>query len=262
MRAATLSALADRLDPPQPPSAVDLMMAAGMTPDPWQQEVLTSSSPMLLLCCRQSGKSTTTAALALNVAVSEPGALVLLLSPSQRQSGELFKKVLAFMRSQPKPVALQGESALSLSLANGSRIVALPGAEGTVRGFSGVRLLVIDEAARVDDGLYRAVRPMLAVSGGRLIAMSTPRGMRGWFHQEWTQGGDAWRRIKVTADECPRISPEFLEQERASLGDWWFRQEYGCDFVDNASQFFTTDEVEAALSDEIEPLFPIGGGRP
>jgi len=238
------------------------MMAAGMTPDPWQSEVLTSFDPMLLLCCRQSGKSTTTAALALHVATTNPGALVLLLSPSQRQSGELFKKVLTTLRAQPQPIAIESESALSLGLASGSRIVALPGVEGTVRGFSGVRLLVIDEAARVDDALYRSVRPMLAVSGGRLIAMSTPWGQRGWFHQEWTQGGDPWKRIKVTASECPRISPEFLAQEQASLGDWWFRQEYGCDFVDNASQFFTTDEVEAALSAEIEPLFPIGGGRP
>jgi hypothetical protein len=217
---------------------------------------------MLLLCCRQSGKSTTTAALALHVAVTDPGALVLLLSPSQRQSGELFRKVQTTLRAQPQPIDVVSEQTLSLALANGSRVVALPGAEGTVRGFSGVRLLVIDEAARVDDALYRSVRPMLAVSGGRLIAMTTPWGKRGWFHEEWSQGGKAWRRVKVTAAECPRISPKFLDQERASLGDWWFRQEYLCEFVDATSQFFSTEDVERALSHEIEPLFPIGGGRP
>ena len=71
-----------------------------------------------------------------------------------------------------------------LEFANGSRVLSLPGTERTVRGFSEVSLLVIDEAARVDDGLYYAVRPMLAVSGGRLVALSTPYGKRGWFHDE------------------------------------------------------------------------------
>ena len=62
----------------------------------------------------------------------------------------------------------------------------LPGQEKTIRGFSGVTLIIEDEASRVDDTLYRAVRPMLAVSGGRLILMSTPYGQTGHFFEEWT----------------------------------------------------------------------------
>ncbi len=41
--------------------------------------------------------------------------------------------------------------------------------------------LKIDEAARVSDELYRAVRPMLATSGGRIVLLSTPFGKRGFF---------------------------------------------------------------------------------
>ena len=67
-----------------------------------------------------------------------------------------------------------------LKLANGSRILCLPGKEETVRCFS-PSLLIIDEASRVPDDLYRSVRPMLAVSKGRLIALSTYFGQRGWF---------------------------------------------------------------------------------
>ena len=103
------------------------------------------------------------------------------------------------------------------SFKNGSRIVALPGTEETVRGFSGVRLLVVDEAARVDDPLYFSIRPMLAVSGGRMVCLTTPFGKRGFFYEEWT-GDGPWDRIKVTARECPRISEKFLEEERASRG--------------------------------------------
>src|ERR1700688_2334143 len=84
----------------------------------------------------------------------------------------------------------QAESSLRIELGNGSRIIALPGLENTIRGFAGVKLLVIDEASRVADDLYRAVRPMLAVSNGRMICLTTPWGKRGFFHDVWTGGGE------------------------------------------------------------------------
>ena len=67
-------------------------------PDPWQARLLRSRAPWILLnCCRQSGKSTTTAALALHTAIYDPG-LILLVSPSLRQSKELFAKVAGFLK--------------------------------------------------------------------------------------------------------------------------------------------------------------------
>ena len=63
-----------------------------------------------------------------------------------------------------------GDNAISLQLPNGSRIVGLPGKEATVRGFSAVSLLLIDEAARVEDAMYKALRPMLAVGGWGFVA--------------------------------------------------------------------------------------------
>jgi hypothetical protein len=38
--------------------------------------------------------------------------------------------------------------------------------EDTIRGFSAVSMLVIDEASRVSDEMYEALRPMLAVGDG------------------------------------------------------------------------------------------------
>ena len=72
-----------------------------------------------------------------------------------------------------------GDNETSLLLPNGSRIVGLPGMEATVRGFSAVSLMLIDEASRVDDAMYKALRPMLAVGQGDLWLMSTPCGKRG-----------------------------------------------------------------------------------
>lgn len=191
--------LAHALDP-----AAFARDALGFDPDPWQARVLQSSGRRLLLnCSRQSGKSTTAAALALHQAIYHPGSLILLISPSLRQSGELFRKVVAHLRTLEHEPSLTESNRLSLALENGSRIVSLPGSEGTIRGFSGAALIVEDEAARVDDALYYAVRPMLAVSGGRLILMSTPFGKRGHFFETWHDGGPGMGARRDTGDAVP-----------------------------------------------------------
>lgn len=231
-----------------------VMTWGGMRPDPWQAALLQSHAPRtLLLCCRQAGKSTTTAALSLRTALLEPGSLILLLSPSLRQSGELFRKITALYQDLGRPVPVLRETALTLELQNGSRIVSLPESEETIRGYSGVRLLVIDEASRVSDALYYSVRPMLAVSHGRLIALSTPFGRRGWFHEEW-KGNGPWEKVKITASQCPRISKAFLEEERAALGKRWFDQEYGCSFEETVGALFSQEDIDAALSGDGETL--------
>jgi hypothetical protein len=237
---------------------VAFAQALGFDPDPWQEDLLGSSSDRVLLnCSRQSGKSTISAIIALHRALYHPGSLVLALAPALRQSQELFGKVAGFYRDLGRPVAPQGERKLSLELENGSRIITLPGSEKTIRGFSGVGLLLVDEAARVDDELYFAVRPMLAVSGGSLMMLTTPYGKRGAFFEEWT-GGHGWDRYEVPASECPRISEEFLAEERAALPAWVYRQEYECSFEETEDQVFTTDVIERAVSSEVTPLFGVG----
>jgi hypothetical protein len=206
------------------------MRNLGLEPDPWQIEVLEAGHPRLLLnCCRQAGKSTVVAMLGLVEAVWVPFTKVLLVSRSFRQSSELFRIVTDFYRRLRSPF-LARQTSEELQLTNGSRIVCLPCKEETIRGYSHVSLLVIDEAARVPDDLYRAVRPMLAVSNGRLICLSTPYGKRGFFHDAWANGGPDWARIEVPADRISRITPAFLEQERRALGLSWYLQEYCCSF--------------------------------
>jgi hypothetical protein len=233
--------------------------ALGLDPDPWQRELLRSSSERIILnCSRQSGKSTMTAVITLHRALYHPGSLILCLAPALRQSQELFGKVLGFYRDLGRPVSPQAERKLSLELENGSRIVTLPGTEKTIRGFSGTALLVLDEAARVADELYFAVKPMLAVSDGALMMLSTPYGKRGAFFEEWT-GAGGWERYEVPADKCPRITEEFLEEERASLPPWVYRQEYECSFEETEDQVFTTDLIDRAVTSEVKPLFAAGG---
>jgi hypothetical protein len=151
---------------------------------------------------------------------------------------------------------------LSMEFANGSRIISLPGSPDTIVGFSAISLLILDEAARIKDDLYALVRPMLAVSGGRLIALSTPFGKRGWFFSAWSRCDDCrlrgqpepWQRFRITAEECPRISADFLAEERLAIGDRWFNQEYGCLFTETIDSVFAHDDIMAMLGSTEKPL--------
>lgn len=226
-------------------------------PDQWQIDLLRSeSSRELILCNRQAGKSTTVGAKVANWAVYDPG-LYLLIAPVQRQSIELFRKVVSTYRGLEGVPRITSESALKCELENGTRIIALPGDdEGNIRGYSAPKAILIDEASRVADSVYYALRPMLATSGGRLVALTTPYGRRGWFHDAW-ENGEGWKKTLVTADDCPRITADFLREERAVHGDWYMRQEYFCEFVDTDEQFFSSELVDAMQDSELEGLWPM-----
>ncbi|CAN5191023.1 hypothetical protein BH10PLA2_BH10PLA2_17200 [soil metagenome] len=212
------------------PPGVLLLRKLGMEADPWQVEVLDGEQPRLLLnCSRQAGKSTVVAMLGLAQALFVPGTKVLLVSRSHRQSKELFGIVAEFYRRFNKPMCERLTSE-ELRLTNMSRIVSLPCREETIRGYSRVNLLIIDEAARVPDDLFRAVMPMLAVSKGRLVCLTTPYGRRGYFYDAWSRGGDDWTRIQIPAERVSRIDADFLARERRTLGEMWYRQEYECSF--------------------------------
>jgi hypothetical protein len=226
----------------------------GWHPDPWQAAVLRAPDKGVLLnCCRQAGKSTATAVIALHTAIYRPGSLVLLVSPTDRQSKTLFDKVVVFLRRLKEKPTLSEDNRHSMTFDNGSRIVSLPGNNAdTIRGFSAPALVVLDEAAYINDALYTALRPMLAVSKGRFIMLSTPHGKRGAFYGAWSGGSDEWRRIEVKAQECPRIDQKSLDRERAELGDLMFRQEYLCEFVATVDQFFSEEAIRRAFDNQGE----------
>jgi Terminase large subunit, T4likevirus-type, N-terminal len=224
--------------------------------DPWQRDVIVSEAlRQILNCSRQSGKSTTAAVLALWECLYVPNSLTILISPTLRQSSELFKKVTALKNDLPFVPDLLEDNRLSLWVRGAGRIVSLPGSEDTIRGFSGASLVIEDEASRVTDDLHVAVRPMTAtVENARYICMSTPRGKVGHFHDLWEAGH--WERTRVTAYDCPRIPEAFLEEQKREMPAWVFAQEFMCEFSDMVDGVFAHDDIQAALSDDsIQPLF-------
>lgn len=244
----------------------DLSLVPEFAPEPWQVEFLAGGIKFsLMLCYRQAGKTTVVAVKAAHKAIYKPGSLTLIVSRSERQSKILFKKVRRVLTGLVDPRRLPEDNKTSVELENGSAIAALPGTEETIRGHSAPSLIIVDEAARVDNELYLALRPMLQQQPGRMVpeivGLTTPWGKRGWFYDAWKlpedhakgnrlEEPDPWHRYIWTAEDAVRIgrlSQEWLDQERASLPDYFFRQEYLCEFVETEETLIGEEFIEAAV---------------
>lgn len=222
-------------------------------PAPWQEEVIRSDARRrLILVNRQGGKSTTVGAKCAHGMIYNPG-LYLIIAPTLRQSRLLFEKAAAVYKRLSNVPRVVTNNSTELELENGSRLVALPGDnDATIRGYSAPRAVYIDEASRVADTVYAALRPMMAASpNGQMIALTTPYGRRGWFYEAWEFKKD-WERTTVTARDCPHITDEFLEEERANMSEWQFRAEYLCEFTDTEEAFFSSELVEKMLDTQLE----------
>ena len=210
-----------------------------------------TTQSILLLCARQCGKSETDAALVLLTVMLTPPALVLLVGPTERQGLELLAYKLMPMYEPWRdlcPMKKGKDKVVSKEFVNGSRIVVIPDREGTVRSYSKVNLIVLDEASRITDQLYRAVRPMLSISRGRIIASSTAYGQRGWFYEEWQDKARAWGRYDVKGTDCRRHSKKFLAAERLHHGARWYSQEYENDFTAAIGAVFAKEDIEGAFN--------------
>lgn len=237
----------------------------GIIPDDWQSELMRcDASRILLNCSRQSGKSTTAGTLSTHIAIYQDGSQTAILAPGLRQGRELYRKVhWAYVRAG-KPIKARVETQFELELVNNSRVIVLPGTEATARGLSGIDYLLIEEASRVPDESYFAVRPMIATRPrAKVIVMSTPFGARGFYHAEYRRiidskmdilfdgKSDRWQYFEIPADKCPRISPEFLAEEKEALGEWWFDQEYMCRFLDAQTAAFRSEDIERIVDPEV-----------
>jgi hypothetical protein len=246
--------LRDALDPVQ--FAINQL---GFQPDPWQEDFLKSTDRQILVnAARQAGKSSVGAIAALHRALFYPESTVLLVSPYMKQSKEIYRKLNEFRSRMALDYKLLKNTEESLEFANKSRVVCLSGDDLNIRSYS-ADLIIEDEASRVDDRVYLALRPMTISTGGRIVLLSTPYGSRGHFFEEWMNGGDDWKRIKVVAEECPRFNPKDLERDKRSMPEWWYRQEFYGEFLQRKEQLFSYEEVMGAISNDIEPMFERSG---
>ena len=241
----------------------------GLSPDPWQEEALRSlAAEVYILAARQSGKTETMAWRVAHLLAHYNGATCIAIAPSQRQSAELVRRTASAL--DRAEVALEVRNAYGLETRHGSRLIAVPGGEDAAgaRGYTAA-LVVVDEGCFTAEAVVAAVRPMLAVTRGTFVAISSAGPAASWFARRWQESVEdpAVLRLSITADLNPRILPDFLARERRALGEARFAAEYLNVFSTPGSRWFDADSLERLFGaptmgpepDEVEADTP---GRP
>lgn len=213
--------------------------------DDWQKEVLETKGNICLRSGRQVGKTEIISRKSAIYAIENPKKLVLVIASVERQAYHLFEKILAYLLNHHKNQVKSGKdrpTKTKINLKNGSTIYCLPtGLTGQgIRGYT-VDLLIADEAAFIPEEVWTAVTPMLSVTKGSIILLSTPHGKEGYYYECFKDQN--FKSFHISSLDCPRIDKHFLERERARMTKIEFSQEYEGHFVDELRQFFPNDLI-------------------
>jgi hypothetical protein len=209
----------------------------------------------MLLWSRQSGKSTTSAFIAIYTVLREPRKTVLVVGPGEDQAIEVLRMAKEIYEEAGRPIPARSYTEKKLVLANGSRILTRAAIEKTTRGYS-PHLIIVDEAAQVDDLAFNSLRPSRIRTRADMILLSTPRGRRGFFSDLW-HSENAWEKSMVTADQA-NVDPEILQEEKDEMHPDWFLQEYYCQFMNRINQVFTDEIVQGGCRGDHPPV-DLGG---
>lgn len=260
----------------------------GIVPFAWQQQVLKSTHKRKhILGARQTGKSTIVSSVPCHTAKYYPKSLSIILAPTEAQAIEDILKVKEFIAADPSYPEIKRDSQDEIALDNKSRILVIPATERSARGYSRPRTIVLDEASRILDVVYKSgVRPMLTDNPDcELFEISTPNGKQGFFFDSsssvryerymirspWqVDPRNNWSLIpymdedRFTAMMRPRgvmawFSPRHhnLDEQQAnleSMGMQQYQQEYCCEFVEQEDMVFSYDEIEKAFGQTCQGL--------
>jgi hypothetical protein len=226
-------------------------------PDPFQVEMMTApETRLLVLAPRQVGKTAAAAVRAAYEAINHENSLILLASASGRQSGQILAKTRAILRELGEELLPPPPQSTGFTLSNGTSVLAVPDSPETIRGYSAPRLIIVDEAAFATKELFTALDPMMTVSGGTIMLLSTPNGQTGYFYDQWHDKQGPWRRIQTTLEQCPRINKEAIEQIKKTMSKEEFQAEFECRFVPNGAGYISREVYRACLDPTVELFLP------
>ncbi|MGA7005134.1 MAG: terminase family protein, partial [Pseudolabrys sp.] len=151
----TVREAAYRIDP-----ALWMQEVLGITPHDWQKAFLLAprGASIAVLTARQVGKTTAAAVGMAHSALFMPGSLSVIACPAQNQSAEALRKVKDMVLKAG--AELTTDNVFKLEIANGSRVLALPGTQDSIRGLTVDAWIVADEAAQLDPAIMAALHPM------------------------------------------------------------------------------------------------------
>lgn len=259
----------------------------GFPPYEWQESVLRSVHKRKVINgARQAGKSTIVSAKPCHIAKHYPSSVSLIVAATEQQAFYDMEKVKEFIARDPQYPKIERNSDRLVTLSNGSWIMVVPATEKAARGPSAPRLILLDEASRIDDIVYKSgIIPMLTDNPEcELISISTPNGKQGFFFDSFKNL--KWERYEVRSpwdvidiefrleSSLPEMeyrqrmvekdikgfySPRHKNREEqgfnlGEMGPLMYRQEYCVEFVEPEDQVFSYDDIERLMNSKAETM--------
>lgn len=259
----------------------------GFTPYKWQRDILRSVHKRKSINgARQAGKSTIVSAKPCHIAKYYPESVSLIVAATEYQAWLDMEKIKNFIARDRTYPEIKRDNDRLIMLGNGSWIMVVPATEKAARGPSAPSLILLDEASRIEDIVYKSgIIPMLTENPEcELINISTPNGKQGFFFKSFNN--PKWERYEVRAPwevvetELRLIPAEPEEEYRRKcaekgikgydsprhknqaeqqfnleeMGVLLYKQEYGPKFVEPEDQVFSYDDIERMMNSNIKSL--------
>ncbi len=220
-----------------------------------QLEFLTCSKKIVVIAsARQIGKSTACAVKAIHTAFSKKSK-VLVVSPSLRQSGLMFATIRQMIgESFYLRASLIDDTKTYIKLSNGSELWCLPDSPAQIRGFSGVSVVIIDEANFCSQELLRAVQySLLTVKDSQLFMISSPWATEHWFYRYY-QDGQTHRDTNVasfhyTYESSPLIEKAYIERLKDKITEEEYKTEILGEWISDEDAYFDYELIESCVAD-------------
>ena len=230
--------------------------------DKWQEDLLDWEDHLLLCTGRQVGKTTIMAHKAGKYMLEHPNTNIIVVSLTEDQAQLMIIMILTFLEQKHRGDIAKGRNKptkSAIKLINGSSVIARPvGNTGdAVRGFTG-DILIVDEASKMPEMMWVAAKPTLLTTGGKIWMCSTPHGKEGYFYECFLNKQKRYKVFHISSEEVVKdrkISEswtekrkteviKFLEEERESMSELRYGQEYLGLFLDDLRRYFSDELIE------------------
>jgi len=221
----------------------------------------------IILKARQLGISTISAGYIVWFMLFHRDKNILVIATKFGTAANLVRKVKGIMKHLPdwiKIAKIITDNKTSFELSNGSQIKA-----GTTSGDAGrseaLSLLVIDEAAHVEGltELWTGLYPTLS-TGGRCIALSTPKGVGNWFHKTYVDsesGENDFHSIVLPWDVHPERDQNWFVKETKNMSRRQIAQELECNFNTSGETVIHPDDMQWLFENLKDPIYKTGYDR-
>jgi len=203
--------------------------------------------------CRQTGKSMTIAIASIFEALKNPNGHIIIIAPTDRQSGELFNKITTFIKDKKIEIEVRTFTQRQMIMKNGCRISSFPvGDTGdNIRGMT-ANVLICEEAAFIKDSIVNQVMlPMVAATDGKIIKISTPFGVGNHFYKSFHED-ENYKTHHISWEEAVKVghfTQEFIDEQKTQCSSLEFQTEYEARFIAEQDEYFGHRLVESCIMD-------------